>query len=556
MISSDQIKSIARNFADLGGQRQLALGLAFALVVGSVVAVGYLFSKPSLQTLYTGLIKTDVAGIGTVLSQSGVPYEIGAKGDSISVPYGRVAEVRMLLAERGLPHGPSAGYELFDNMGSIGLTSFMQEVTRKRALEGELGRTIQSMKGVLAARVHIVMAEAGSFRRVGRKPSASVVIRVSADAGQSLASAIRHLVAASVPGLAMSQVAVLNTDGTLLAAGGDPTSRTPHKNAGLEKEIEASLKQNIRQTLAPFLGIENFRISVAARLNTDKRETRETAFDPDTRVERSVRVVKETKKSNNSKSSKAVSVQQNIPAEEREAGGQDQSKRDDERREELTNFEIGSKTIATVSDGYRIERLTVAVVVNTKRLKAIVDAGGSPAKVDQMLQQVESLVAASAGLQAKRGDEVKVTAVEFLPVSSGLKPVDGPGIMQQLLSHAGVLINGIVLLGIVALVMLLGVRPMGRILLKEPAPLLPVGGTELPSVTVAQSTGNGISYDAESALTSTNDETSSETIDHAEIEAMQPAVPVNTAKAKLEKLIADEDAAVEVMRQWMQEKPA
>lgn len=554
MISSDQIKSIARNFADLGGRRQLALGLIFALVVGSVVAIGYLFSKPSLQTLYTGLIKTDVAGIGTVLSQSGVPYEVGAKGDSISVPYGRVAEVRMLLAERGLPHGPSAGYELFDNMGSIGLTSFMQEVTRKRALEGELGRTIQSMKGVLAARVHIVMAEAGSFRRVGRKPSASVVIRVTADAGHSLASAVRHLVAASVPGLAMSQVSVLNTDGTLLASGGDPMSRAPHKNAGLEREIEASLKENISQTLAPFLGVENFRISVAARLNTDKRETRETAFDPNTRVERSVRVVKETKKSNNSKSSKAVTVQQNVPAEEGKAAGQDQSKQDDERREELTNFEVGSKTIATVSDGYRIERLTVAVVVNAKRLQQVAGEKAGPDQLAKLLSQVESLVGAAGGLQTKRGDDVKVSAVDFLPASSDLTPVVAPGLIQQLTSHVDVMINGLVMLGAVLLVMLLGVRPMTRVLLKEAPASLAGTPADMSGIANGQAVAGGIPYDEASGSTDPAREPT--TIAHAETVSDEPEAPIDAARARLEKLIADEDAAVQVMRQWMQESPA
>ncbi len=559
MISSDQIKSIARNFAALGGQRQLALVLVFMLIVGSITTVSYFVSKPALQTLYTGLIKTDVAGIGTVLSQNGVPYEVGAKGDSISVPYGRVDEVRMLLAERGLPHGPSAGYELFDNMGSIGLTSFMQEVTRKRALEGELARTIQSMKGVLAARVHIVMAEVGSFRRIGRKPSASVVIRVTADAGQSLASAVRHLVAASVPGLAMSQVAVLNTNGTLLASGGDPMSRAPHKNAGLEKELEASLKQNISQTLSPFLGIENFRISVAARVNTDKRETRETAFDPETRVERSLRVVKEIKKSQNTKSSKSVSVQQNVPTEETDAGDPDQSKRNDERREELTNFEVGSKTVATVSDGYRIERLTVAVVVNSKRIEEVLGKQAGADKINETLKQVESLVAAAGGLVIKRGDEVKVSSVEFLPATKDLSPVSGPGILQQLLSHTGALINGLVLLGIVALLIFFGVRPMTRVLLQEPTPALAAADAEPASIAIGQLPENGIGYDAAHPVGGVAPGMASNppAFNVAQIDQTVPLPSsADNPKAKLEQLIEDEDAAVEVMRQWMQEAPA
>ena len=93
------------------------------------------------------------------------------------VRYGQTAQARMLLAEKGLPTSAKAGYELFDKMGSMGLTSFMQEVTRVRALEGEIARTIQAMKGVKAARVHIVLADTGSFRRGRQTPSASVIVR-------------------------------------------------------------------------------------------------------------------------------------------------------------------------------------------------------------------------------------------------------------------------------------------------------------------------------------------------------------------------------------------
>ncbi len=555
MISSDQLKSIARNFVALGGQRQLALVLIFILIVGSIAAASYLFSKPSMQTLYTGLIKSDVAAIGAVLSQAGVTYEVGSKGESIMVPYGRVDNVRMLLAERGLPHGPSAGYELFDNLGSIGLTSFMQQVTRKRALEGELARTIQAMKGILAARVHLVMAEAGSFRRVGQKPSASVVIRTTSDAGQQLASAVRHLVAASVPGLSMNQVAILNTDGSLLASGGDPTSRLSRKNADLEKEIEASLKQNINETLAPFLGMENFRISVAARLNTDKREIRETAYDPNTRVERSVRVVKESKKSQNTKSSKSVGVQQNVPAEEETGSGDpNQSKRDNERREELTNYEVGSKTVATVSDGYRIERLTVAVVVNNKRIMEALGDRPASDKVDRMLKQVESLVAAAVGLVTKRGDEVKVSAVEFLPAAHELKPVDGLSLMEQLLSHTGALINGIVVLGIVALLIFFGVRPVTKVLLRDPTPAVTNDDRELPSVENEQSAAADMALETDVSPSADVKSLSGDNV--SQTNSMMPIAANDDPKVRLERLIEDEDAAVEVMRQWMQEAKA
>ena len=115
--------------------------------------------------------------IGAALNEAGIPFDVNADGSAVLVRYGQTATARMLLAEKGLPQSANAGYELFDRMGSFGLTSFMQEVTRVRVLEGEIARTIQSLNGVKAARVHIVVPEEGSFRRAQHPPSASVVIR-------------------------------------------------------------------------------------------------------------------------------------------------------------------------------------------------------------------------------------------------------------------------------------------------------------------------------------------------------------------------------------------
>ena len=142
----------------------------------------------------------------------------------------------MLLAEKGLPTSANAGYELFDNVGSLGLTSFMQQVTRVRALEGEIARTIQSINGIKAARVHIVMRERANFRRDEQQPSASVVIRAAGiDADARAPAAIRYLVAAAVPGLDVDKVTVLDSNGTLLAAGDDPANTSASRSLGVER---------------------------------------------------------------------------------------------------------------------------------------------------------------------------------------------------------------------------------------------------------------------------------------------------------------------------------
>ena len=154
--------------------RSALIGLAVFAAVGFG---SYYLSRPDLETLYIGLNAQDVSRIGAALKEAGIVFDVNSQGTTVLVKRGQTAQARMLLAEKGLPTSANAGYELFDKMGSMGLTSFMQEITRVRALEGEIARTIQAMKGVKAARVHIVMPDTGSFRRIRQAPSASVIIR-------------------------------------------------------------------------------------------------------------------------------------------------------------------------------------------------------------------------------------------------------------------------------------------------------------------------------------------------------------------------------------------
>ncbi len=199
MSGREQAERLWSNIVELGPRRIAALGL-IGLVVFLAVGLGaYYLSRPAQETLYTGLSREDVARIGGVLKDAGIRFDVSADGAAVLVPYGNTAQARMLLAEKGLPQSSKSGYELFNDLGSLGMTSFMQEVTRVRALEGEIARTIQGMKGVRAARVHIVLPERGSFRRDQQPPSASVVVRTEPADDRSGAQAIRQLVASAIP---------------------------------------------------------------------------------------------------------------------------------------------------------------------------------------------------------------------------------------------------------------------------------------------------------------------------------------------------------------------
>jgi flagellar M-ring protein FliF len=273
----DRITLLLDNLKALGGKKLAALGLIFALVVGVVSVAAYYLSRPNFEIVYAGLDREDVSRIGSVLKSSGIGFDVNPEGNAVSVPYGQTAQARMLLAEHGLPQSANAGYELFDKVGALGLTSFMQEVTRVRALEGELARTIQLIRGVKAARVHIVMPDEGTFRRAKQPPSASVIIRTEIPDDSAAAQAIRHLVASSLPGMTVDQVTVLNTDGMILSASdGEATDAVPVKTLTLEKSIAKDIQDNIRRTLTPYLRLPNFQVSVRARVNTDRKQTNET----------------------------------------------------------------------------------------------------------------------------------------------------------------------------------------------------------------------------------------------------------------------------------------
>jgi flagellar M-ring protein FliF len=469
MFGLEQLERLWSSLLALGARRLAGLALVGLTVFAAVGFGSYYLSRPDFETLYIGLNAQDVSRIGAALKEAGITFDVNAQGNAVSVRRGQTAQARMLLAEKGLPTSSNAGYELFDKMGSMGLTSFMQEITRLRALEGEIARTIQAMKGVRGARVHIVLPDAGSFRRARQQPSASVIIRTESVDDFSSASAIRHLVAAAVPGMTVDQVTVLNTDGVLMASGSDAYNASPAKMLTLEKALGKELHDNVMQTLAPYLGPDNMRVSVALRLNTDKRQINETSFNPEGKAERSVRTVKETGSSQNSSAGRTtVGVEQNIPADQATANGPggEQNKKQNERREELTNYELSSKTVQTISEGYKIESLAIAVVVNRKRIAAALGDGAGTDAFDKQLKEVERLVGSAAGIDAKRGDRITVAAVEFLPNDRLTEAVASPGFMAQLMDHTGSAIRAVTMIAITMLLIWFGLRPATKMLLE------------------------------------------------------------------------------------------
>ncbi len=458
----NQLLQIPKNFAAMGQAKLIAMAgvavISFAIIIAGALYV----NKPSYETLYVGLEPVDLNQISIALAESGIDFETGADGQSISVRAGLTGKARLLLAERGLPNSANAGYELFDNVGSLGLTSFMQEVTRVRALEGEVARTIQQIAGIAAARVHIVMPDIGNFRRGEQKPTASVMIRASSDAGRKAAASIRQLVASSVPGLDVEDVTILDSTGQLLAAG-DESGGEATRSLGVVQSVQREIETNIDKALAPFLGMDNFRSSVTAQINTDSQQIQETIYDPESRVERSVRVTKEQQKSLQRQSDTAATVEQNIPQAAPDAGGAGPESSDEQdKKEEQTNYEINSKTVATVKNSFTVEKLSVAVVVNRGRIAQMVGEPVDQAKIDAYLAEMQKIVTSAAGLDVNRGDVVTLTAMDFLENQLLEEASTGPGFMEILSRNIGGIINSLAFVAVAFLIVWMGIRPMIR----------------------------------------------------------------------------------------------
>ena len=548
-----QARRLFDNLMALGVKRLTALALVGFSVFALTGFAGFYLSRPTMETLYSGLDREDVIGIGTALREAGIGFDVSSDGATVLVPVGQTAQARMTLAEKGLPHSGSVGNELYDKLGSLGLTSFMQEVTRVRAIEGELARTVQMMRGVKAARVHIVLGDEGSFRRERQPPSASVIIRTDGGDDRMTGQAIRHLVAAAVPNMKVEEVTVLNVDGQLLASGGESIDQAPDNLLGLEKNVSQGIRENIVTTLAPYLSIKNFQVSVAARLNADKVQTNETIYNPDQKAERSIRTTKEKSTAQNTSGSPAAGVQSNLPKGQNASSDSKQSNDSTDKKEDLTNYEISSKSVTTTSAGFVVNGLSVAVLINRASLAASLGDKATPDAIDKQVKEIEQLVVSAAGLRKERGDEVKISVVDFVDAGKDLEPAPGPSFVEILEHQTGTLISAGSVLLVAGLLIWFGVRPLTKALLAPPISEMASESAEVDGAGIGEMQSGfpmatmGEMGDGPNMLIQSDDEP-----DQA-IEALIERREKGPQR-QLQKLVEfDEEHAAAILRQWIRE---
>ena len=535
------LAQLRQNLATLGPRRLIAAAVSGLVLFAAIALGGLVVARADYKPLYVGLTAPDASRMVAVLGELGIPYETSADGTKLSVPSSSVARARGVLAERGLPAGSGAGYELFDKIGPLGLTTFMQEVSRVRALEGEISRTLNTMKGILSSRVHLVLADRSTtLRQPVQKSTASVVLKLEVAPDRAPVEAVRNVVAAAVPSLAAENVHVVSADGAVLANGGDAEKLGASKMLDLESAFSSLLKRNLTQTLSPILGSDNFQTSIAVRLSADQSTTNENIFDPASKVERSVRVVKETGNSKDDNADQTVSVERNVPQAGEAANGS-RNVKSNQRRDETTSYEINSKTVSTTRDGYRIDAISVALVVNKKALKA---ADGQPLEdsaVAARIAEIEKVAASSVGLDSRRGDRVVVVAQNFQLDGQDGSDLQAAGLSVALQSSSSSIIAAIAIALSALAIIWFGARPLLRQILDKPAQIAFSG---MPA----------LERNASGGRTSGNEREVSQASGPSVSEEEQP---ISVRIAHLNELVSrDPEQAIAVVRRWIRTESA
>ena len=448
----------------------MAMVAVTAALIGFFAFVIMRVTTPQMTTLFTDLSVEDSAGIVKDLERQAIAFELRNDGAVIMVPKDKVTRLRMKLAEGGLPKGGGVGYEIFDKSDALGTTSFVQNINHLRALEGELARTIRAIDRIQAARVHLVLPERPLFSRETPEPSASIVVRVRGSLEPQQIRAIRHLVASAVNGLKPQRVSIVDEAGQLLADGatGDADNAIgDERRAGFEKRM----RSQVEAIVSSVVGAGRARVQLSADFDYNRITETSDRFDPEGRVLRSSQTREES--SATAESNAQVTVNNELPGNQNRdnaAPARDQSK----KTEETNNYEISRTTKTEVTEAGRVNRISVAVLVDGSYAKNDKGEMVYQERSKEQLDRIAALVRSAIGFDQKRGDQVEVVNLKFAEAPL-VVPVGEPtgllGMLQFTKDDVMYVIElGVMmLLGLVVLFMV--IRPLvKRILAAEVVP--------------------------------------------------------------------------------------
>jgi flagellar M-ring protein FliF len=528
----------------LGASRLLAMVAVTVALIGFFAFVIMRVTSPQMTTLFSDLSVEDSSGIIKDLERQAIPYELRNDGAVIMVPKDKVTRLRMNLAEAGLPKGGGVGYEIFDKSDALGTTSFVQNINHLRALEGELARTIRAIDRIQAARVHLVLPERPLFSRETPEPSASIVVRVRGALEPQQIKAIRHLVSSAVNGLKPQRVSIVDESGQLLADGatGDNDNAIgDERRAGFEKRM----RNEVEAIVSSVVGAGRARVQLSADFDYNKTTQTSDRFDPEGRVLRSSQTREES--SATAENNGQVTVNNELPGNQRgpdnAAPARDQSK----KTEETNNYEISHTTKTEVTEAGRVNRISVAVLVDGSYVKSEKGEMVYQERSKEQLDRIATLVRSAIGFDQKRGDQVEVVNLKFAEAPAAA-PIAEPTGLFGMLQFTKDDVMYVIELGVMMLlglvVMFMVVRPLVKRILASEAMHSPAEDL-MPALTDGSASPAAT---GQSLVPSPN--ATSQMIDVAQVQGQVHAQSVHRVGALAEQ---NPNETASIIRQWLTE---
>ena len=531
----------------LGAARLMAMVAVTAALIGFFGLVIMRVTTPQMTTLYTDLSFEDSSAIIKDLDRQAIPYELRNDGAVIMVPKDKVTRLRMKLAEGGLPKGGGVGYEIFDKSDALGTTSFVQNINHLRALEGELARTIRAIDRIQAARVHLVLPERPLFSRETPEPSASIVVRVRGSLEPQQIRAIRHLVATAVNGLKPQRVSIVDETGQLLADGAGNSNDVDNTVADERRSsFEKRMRNEVESIVSSVVGAGRARVQLSADFDYNKITQTSDKFDPEGRVLRSSQTREES--SLTADNNGQVTVNNELPGNQNKdnaATARDQSK----KTEETNNYEISRTTKTEVTEAGRVNRISVAVLVDGTYTKNDKGELVYQERSKDELDRIAALVRSAIGFDQKRGDQVEVVNLKFAeaPVVAPLaEPTGLLGMLQFTKDDLMYVIELGVMMLLSLVVLFMVIRPLvKRILASEEV-------TSLTGDTMAALTDGSATDATGQNLIPT---TTAQMIDVAQVQGQVHAQSVHRVGELAER---NPNETATIIRQWLgeQQQPA
>jgi flagellar M-ring protein FliF len=422
----DQLRTF---IASLGVRQRLTILAAAVLVIIALSGFLHWSRERDFKPLYSNLSPEDAGAVLAKLRESGVEYRVRDADSSILVPSQRLAELRLQMATAGIPKSGRIGYELFDKT-NLGITDFTEQINYHRALEGELERSVMAIAGVEQARVHVTFPKDSAFADDRQPAKASVMVKIKPGykLSQQNAAAITQLVSSAVEGLAPESVSVMDMHANLLLRpkkpgdGSEPSEDLLQYKSSLEHETLAK----ISSVLDPLLGSEKYRASVDMDCDLTSGEQSEELYDPSHSVITTSQRSEEGSLTRDSGSG-VPGTQSNLPRPAPRAAGQAGGVA---RRSENMAYAT-SRTVRRIKLPQGIlRRMSISVLVD-QNVRWEMSGKGSAAHMQRIIdapspermKAIQSVVAAAAGFNSARGDQLTVETLPFEATLTAEPPI-------------------------------------------------------------------------------------------------------------------------------------